>query len=73
MFRNRFTGEVKSADATPLLVNGAEARTAEASGGGINRTPLAPMRKEDAPNAELRKLGVSGAPPPHFEASRLAA
>ena len=55
MFRNGFTGEVKSPDAAPLLKNGAAARTAEAKGGEINRMPLAPMRKEDAPNADLEE------------------
>lgn len=55
MFRNGFTNEVKSADAAPFLVNGAGARTAEAGGGESNRMPLAPMRKEDAPNADLEE------------------
>jgi len=55
MFRNGFTGEIKSADAAPLLVNGANARTAEASGGEVNKMPLAPMWKEDAPNADLEE------------------
>jgi uncharacterized protein len=55
MFRNGCTGEIKSPDAAPLLKMGAEARTAEASGGEIQRMPLAPMRKEDAPNADLEE------------------
>lgn len=55
MFRNGFTGDVKSPDAAPLLLNGANARTAEATGGDINKMPLAPMRKEDAPNADLEE------------------
>jgi len=55
MFRNGFANEVKSADAAPFLVNGAAARTAEASGSESNRMPLAPMRKEDAPNADLEE------------------
>lgn len=55
MFRNGFTGEVKSPDAAPLLQQGAQARTAEANGAEIARMPLAPMRKEDAPNADLEE------------------
>jgi fermentation-respiration switch protein FrsA (DUF1100 family) len=55
MFRNGFTGDVKSADAAPFIANGASARTAEANGGEINRMPLAPMKKEDAPNADLEE------------------
>ena len=53
MFRNGFTGEIKSADALPALLNGSAARTAEAAGAEIVRMPLAPMKKEDAPNADL--------------------
>lgn len=55
MFRNGFTGEIKSADAAPALLGGANARTAEANGGNINKMPLAPMRREDAPNADLEE------------------
>lgn len=55
MFRNGFTGEIKSADAAPALLGGANARTAEANGGDINKMPLAPMRREDAPNADLEE------------------
>jgi hypothetical protein len=45
MFRNGFTGDVKSVDAMPLLVNGSDARTAEADGAEITKMPLAPMKK----------------------------
>jgi fermentation-respiration switch protein FrsA (DUF1100 family) len=55
MFRNGFTGEVKSANAMPLLENGSKARTAEANGAQIAKMPLAPMKKEDAPNADLEE------------------
>jgi hypothetical protein len=58
MFRNGFTGDVKSAETAPLIANGAKARTAEANGGEINKMPLAPMRKEDAPNADLEEAGI---------------
>ena len=55
MFRNGFTGEIKSADAAPALLGGANARTGEANGSDINKMPLAPMRREDAPNADLEE------------------
>lgn len=55
MFRNGFTGDVKSPDAAPYLAHGAQARSAEAGGAEITRMPLAPMRKEDAPNADLEE------------------
>lgn len=55
MFRNGFTGEIKSPDAMPALLNGSAARTAEAGGAEITRMPLAPMKKEDAPNADLEE------------------
>jgi len=54
MFRNGWENTVKDADATPYLLAGANARTAEAK--GENPTiPLAPMKEEDAPNEELRE------------------
>jgi fermentation-respiration switch protein FrsA (DUF1100 family) len=53
MFRDGFTGDVKSADAMPLLANGSNARTAEAGGAEVTKMPLAPMKREDAPNADL--------------------
>lgn len=55
MFRNGFTDDVRSADAAPFIANGAAARTAEANGADIIKMPLAPMRKEDAPNADLEE------------------
>lgn len=55
MFRNGFTGDVKSADAFPLLKMGADARSADVKGGELARMPLAPMKKEDAPNADLEE------------------
>lgn len=54
MFRNGWENNVKDADALPYLIAGSNARTADAQGG--NQTmPLAPMKEEDAPNAELRE------------------
>ena len=55
MFRNGFTNTVKSADAMPLLAMGAAARTAEANGAAIERMALAPLKKGDAPGAELEE------------------
>ena len=55
MFRNGWTNTVKDADATPLLEAGSNARTADAAGGKYATIPLAPMRKEDAPNKELEE------------------
>lgn len=54
MFRNGWDNNVKDADAMPYLLAGANARTAEA-GGEAQTMPLAPMKEEDAPNAELRE------------------
>jgi dienelactone hydrolase len=42
MFRNGLTGEVKSADAFPLLRMGADSRTAGAKGGELAQYPTAP-------------------------------
>lgn len=53
MFRNGWEGNVKSADAMPLLEIGSNARTAEANGASTVRFALAPLKKEDAPNEEL--------------------
>ena len=55
MFRNGWTGEVKSEDAIPLLEAGSAARTSDASGAPMATMPLAPMKEEDAPNEELRQ------------------
>jgi uncharacterized protein len=53
MFRNGWHGDINSADATPLLEAGSQARTDEANGSGIVKFPLAPARKEDAPDQDL--------------------
>lgn len=54
MFRNGWENNVKDADALPYLIAGSDARTADAKG-GTQTIPLAPMKEEDAPNAELRE------------------
>ena len=54
MFRNGWEGSVKDADALPYLEAGSAARTADASSNSMVTVPLAPLKKEDAPNAELR-------------------
>ncbi|MBP5988787.1 MAG: alpha/beta hydrolase [Piscinibacter sp.] len=58
MFRNGWDGSVKSPDAIGLLQFGSQARTNDAQKDAAKvaeatTIPLAPMRKEDAPNAEL--------------------
>lgn len=53
MFLNGWEGNVKSADAIPVLEAGAAARTTDANGTGSVTFALAPLRKEDAPNQEL--------------------
>lgn len=53
MFRNGWENNVKDADATPYLAAGSSARTADAASDTPATMPLAPLRKEDAPNAEL--------------------
>jgi uncharacterized protein len=55
MFRNGWDNNIKSADAIPVLENGSKARTAEAGGAATVTVPLAPLRKEDAPNKELEE------------------
>ncbi len=55
MFRNGWNNDIKDADAGPLIRMGAEARTADAKGGGYARFPLAPLNEADAPNEELRQ------------------
>ena len=55
MFRNGWENTVKDADATPLIAMGSQARTADASKAELATLPLAPMRKEDAPNKELEE------------------
>lgn len=54
MFRNGWENTVKDADALPYLEAGSAARTADAGNHGMATMPLAPMKEEDAPNAELR-------------------
>ena len=54
MFRNGWENTVKDADALPYLEAGSQARTADASNHSMATMPLAPMKEEDAPNAELR-------------------
>lgn len=53
IFRNGWENTVKSADAMPLLEAGSQARTLDAAQADLATIPLAPMRKEEAPNAEL--------------------
>lgn len=55
MFRNGWENTVKDADAMPLLQMGSQARTSDASQAELATLPLAPMRKEDAPNKELEE------------------
>jgi fermentation-respiration switch protein FrsA (DUF1100 family) len=55
MFRNGWTNTIKDADATPMLEAGSNARTADAASGKYTTIPLAPLRKEDAPNKELEE------------------
>lgn len=54
MFRNGWDGSVKDADALPYLQAGSDARTADANNQAMATMPLAPLKEEDAPNAELR-------------------
>jgi len=53
MFRNGWENNIRDADAMPALDGGSQARTAEAGGVATVTIPLAPLRKEDAPNPEL--------------------
>jgi fermentation-respiration switch protein FrsA (DUF1100 family) len=55
MFRNGWQNNVKDADATPLVQMGDDARTGAADGGKDAIFPLAPLKKEDAPNKELEE------------------
>ncbi|QYK04624.1 alpha/beta hydrolase [Shewanella zhangzhouensis] len=54
MFRNGWDGSVADAAALPYIDAGSAARTSDANSGEYSQIPLAPMREEDAPNAELR-------------------
>ena len=55
MFRNGWDNNIKDADAAPVLDIGSKARTGAAGGGAEAIFPLAPMKKEDAPNKELEE------------------
>jgi fermentation-respiration switch protein FrsA (DUF1100 family) len=55
MFRNGWENNVKDADAIPVTLLGSTARTSEANGRVVEQFPLAPLRKEDAPNKELEE------------------
>ncbi|MDT8865998.1 alpha/beta hydrolase [Vibrio fluvialis] len=55
MFRNGWDNTVADADAVGYLEFGSNARTTDAISGEYAIIPLAPMREEDAPNAELRE------------------
>lgn len=54
MFRNGWENTVKNAEALPYLEAGSASRTADANNTTMATMPLAPMKEEDAPNAELR-------------------
>lgn len=53
MFRNGWENNVKDVDAVGYLDFGSTARTADAGERGFATIPLAPLKKEDASNAEL--------------------
>ena len=59
MFRNGWENNVQDVAALPYIQAGSDARSADAaastSGGAIASMPLAPLKEEDAPNAELRE------------------
>lgn len=55
MFRNGWDNSVRSSDAIPYLQAGSNARSADAGGSEFATMPLAPLRKEDAPNQELEE------------------
>lgn len=55
MFRNGWDNTVADADAVGYLEFGSNARTTDVRSGEYAIIPLAPMREEDAPNAELRE------------------
>ena len=55
MFRNGWENNIQDADAIPVRDMGADARRAAADGSKDGIFPLAPLREEDAPNAELRE------------------
>ena len=53
MFRNGWDNDIPSKNAIPVLEGGSQARTLEASGADAVTMPLAPLKREDAPNEEL--------------------
>ncbi|MBD9383394.1 alpha/beta hydrolase [Achromobacter sp. ACM02] len=55
MFRNGWENTVRDANAVGYIEFGSNARTADANKPEPATVPLAPMREEDAPNAELRE------------------
>lgn len=55
MFRNGWENTVKDVDAVGYLDFGSNARSADIASGEFATIPLAPLREEDAPNAELRE------------------
>ncbi|MCB1226673.1 MAG: alpha/beta hydrolase [Verrucomicrobiales bacterium] len=55
MFRNGWNNSVADADAVGYLDHGSWARTSDAGGSDGATIPLAPLSKEDAPNAELEQ------------------
>ncbi|WP_116364814.1 alpha/beta hydrolase [Parahaliea mediterranea] len=55
MFRNGWENTIKDADAAGLLEHGSQARTNDANSPDLATIPLAPLRREDAPNAELEQ------------------
>ncbi|MEC3768852.1 alpha/beta hydrolase [Cupriavidus sp. SS-3] len=56
MFRNGWENNIKDSDAVAVLELGSNARTTDAGNAARNESfPLAPMRKEDAPNKELEE------------------
>lgn len=55
MFRNGWENTVKDADASPYILAGSNARTADAASADKARMPLAPEKESNAPNEELRQ------------------
>ncbi|WP_322029224.1 alpha/beta hydrolase [Paraburkholderia sp. J76] len=55
MFRNGWENTVADADAIPFIQAGSQARTSDAVNANQATLPLAPMRREDAPNKELEE------------------
>jgi uncharacterized protein len=53
LFRNGWENTVSDADAIPFIAAGSQSRTSDATNAQLATLPLAPMRREDAPNKEL--------------------